>query len=140
MATSCRGVPTIRPSLGHWQGGRGSEGHDQGRPPCASGSQIARLRLPHFADADRHPSLGQQQELAHDGDQRHLTVGVDISKAHLDAHRLRAGEAARLGNDAAGFKELLRWSARRTARVCDVLCASRRAAMAGIGPGGAKSA
>ena len=37
------------------------------------------------------------------------TVGVDISKAHLDAHRLRTGEAARFDNDAAGFKELSRW-------------------------------
>ena len=37
------------------------------------------------------------------------TVGVDISKAHLDAHRLRTGEAARFGNDAAGFKELAVW-------------------------------
>ena len=37
------------------------------------------------------------------------TVGVDISKAHLDAHRLRTGEAARFDNDAAGFKELAVW-------------------------------
>ncbi len=37
------------------------------------------------------------------------TVGVDISKAHLDAHRLRTGEAARFDNDATGFKELSRW-------------------------------
>ena len=37
------------------------------------------------------------------------TVGVDISKARLDAHRLRDGEAARFGNDAAGFKELADW-------------------------------
>ncbi len=36
-------------------------------------------------------------------------VGVDISKSHLDAHRLRAGEAARFGNDAAGFEELAGW-------------------------------
>ena len=36
-------------------------------------------------------------------------VGVDISKSHLDAHRLRTGETARFGNDAAGFKELAGW-------------------------------
>ena len=36
-------------------------------------------------------------------------VGVDISKSHLDAHRLRTGEAARFGNDAAGFEELAGW-------------------------------
>ena len=37
------------------------------------------------------------------------TIGVDISKARLDAHRLRTGEAAQFGNDAVGFKELIRW-------------------------------
>ena len=36
-------------------------------------------------------------------------IGVDISKARLDAHRLRDGEAARFGNDAAGFEKLARW-------------------------------
>ena len=33
-------------------------------------------------------------------------VGVDISKAHLDAHRLQGGEGKRFGNDAKGFEEL----------------------------------
>ena len=37
------------------------------------------------------------------------TVGVDISKAHLDAHRLRDGEAAQFDNDACGFEELAHW-------------------------------
>ena len=37
------------------------------------------------------------------------TVGVDISKMRLDAHRLRDGEAAQFDNDASGFKELARW-------------------------------
>lgn len=37
------------------------------------------------------------------------TVGVDISKAHLDAHRLRDGAASRFGNDAAGFEKLALW-------------------------------
>ena len=37
------------------------------------------------------------------------TVGVDISKAHLDAHRLRDGEAAQFDNDASGFEELAHW-------------------------------
>ena len=36
-------------------------------------------------------------------------VGVDISKAHLDAHRLRDGEGKRFGNDAEGFEELAAW-------------------------------
>ena len=34
---------------------------------------------------------------------------VDISKTRLDAHRLRDGEAAQFGNDAAGFKRLAHW-------------------------------
>ena len=36
-------------------------------------------------------------------------IGVDISKAHLDVHRLNTGEAARFGNDAAGFEALAAW-------------------------------
>ena len=46
-------------------------------------------------------------------------VGVDIAKSHLDAHRLRTGEAARFGNDAAGFEELAGWigAADRVVRV-----------------------
>ena len=36
-------------------------------------------------------------------------VGVDISKAHLDVHRLNTGEAAQFGNDAAGFEALAAW-------------------------------
>lgn len=37
------------------------------------------------------------------------TVGVDISKAHLDAHRRSTGESARFANEAAGFEELAAW-------------------------------
>lgn len=37
------------------------------------------------------------------------TVGVDISKAHLDAHRHSTGESARFANAAAGFDELAAW-------------------------------
>ena len=37
------------------------------------------------------------------------TVGVDISKAHLDAHRRSTGESARFPNEAAGFEELAAW-------------------------------
>ena len=36
-------------------------------------------------------------------------VGVDISKAHLDLHRLSTGESARFANDADGFEELAAW-------------------------------
>ena len=36
-------------------------------------------------------------------------IGVDISKAHLDVHRLNTGEAAQFGNDAAGFEALAAW-------------------------------
>ena len=37
------------------------------------------------------------------------TVGIDISKTHLDAHELPSGRAARFSNDAAGFKRLSAW-------------------------------
>ena len=36
-------------------------------------------------------------------------VGVDISKAHLDAHRHSTGESARFANAATGFDELAAW-------------------------------
>jgi len=39
----------------------------------------------------------------------HHTVGVDISKNRLDAHRLPDGEAARFSNDEAGFEALAAW-------------------------------
>ena len=38
------------------------------------------------------------------------TVGVDISKNHLDAHQLPSGRAARFANDAAGIEELAAWA------------------------------
>lgn len=37
------------------------------------------------------------------------TIGVDISKDHLDVHCLGDGRAARFGNGAAGFRELEAW-------------------------------
>ena len=37
------------------------------------------------------------------------TIGVDISKDHLDVHCLGDGRAARFGNGAAGFRELEGW-------------------------------
>ena len=37
------------------------------------------------------------------------TVGVDISKTHLDVYVVPAGQAARFPNDAAGFKALMAW-------------------------------
>lgn len=37
------------------------------------------------------------------------SVGVDISKAHLDAYMSPSGKAARFSNDAAGFKALIAW-------------------------------
>ncbi len=37
------------------------------------------------------------------------TVGVDISKTHLDAYMAPQGKAARFTNDAAGFHSLLAW-------------------------------
>jgi len=37
------------------------------------------------------------------------TIGVDVSKDHLDAHRWPDGETCRVANDAAGHRQLLRW-------------------------------
>ena len=37
------------------------------------------------------------------------TVGVDISKAHLDVYLAPSGKAARFSNDGAGFKQLIAW-------------------------------
>lgn len=37
------------------------------------------------------------------------TIGVDISKSHLDAFRLEDGEAQRFENSAAGFRALKKW-------------------------------
>ncbi len=45
------------------------------------------------------------------------TVGVDISKAHLDAHRLRSAEAARFANDPAGIEALAAWIGASASRV-----------------------
>ena len=42
-------------------------------------------------------------------DHTHSSVGIDISKAHLDAHMVPAGKAARFSNDAAGLKALIAW-------------------------------
>lgn len=37
------------------------------------------------------------------------SIGIDISKAHLDVHRVKTGASARFGNDPTGFKALKRW-------------------------------
>ena len=37
------------------------------------------------------------------------TMGVDISKDHLDVHCLGDGRAVRFGNGATGFRELDAW-------------------------------
>lgn len=39
----------------------------------------------------------------------HYTIGVDISKAHLDAHRLPDSAAGQFSNDKAGFRDLIGW-------------------------------
>lgn len=40
----------------------------------------------------------------------HHTVGIDVSKARLDAHRLPDGETAEFDNAKAGFRKLIKWS------------------------------
>ena len=47
----------------------------------------------------------------------HHTVGIDISKAHLDAHAAPEGRTARFSNDPAGFRKLIAWIGPETARV-----------------------
>jgi transposase len=37
------------------------------------------------------------------------TIGVDISKSHLDVFRLEDGAARRFENTAAGFRALVKW-------------------------------
>ena len=37
------------------------------------------------------------------------TIGIDISKATLDAHRLTTGDAAQFANSPTGFRALRRW-------------------------------
>ena len=39
----------------------------------------------------------------------HQTVGIDISKARLDAHSAPEGRVAHFSNDAAGFRKLIAW-------------------------------
>ena len=39
------------------------------------------------------------------------TIGVDVSKDHLDAHRLADGVARRFANDRGGHKALIKWLA-----------------------------
>jgi transposase len=43
------------------------------------------------------------------------TIGVDVSKDHLDAHRLADGAARRFANDKRGHKALIEWLAERPA-------------------------
>ncbi len=40
-----------------------------------------------------------------------VTIGVDISKAHLDAACWPSGETHRVSNDAGGFQALVAWLA-----------------------------
>ena len=37
------------------------------------------------------------------------SIGVDVSKDHLDVHRLSDGAAARFASTAAGFHALAKW-------------------------------
>ena len=47
----------------------------------------------------------------------HPTVGIDISKDHLDAYAAPGGATARFANDAAGFPQLIAWIAPDAARI-----------------------
>jgi transposase len=39
------------------------------------------------------------------------TIGVDVSKDHLDVHRLYDGASRRFANDKRGHKALIKWLA-----------------------------
>ena len=53
------------------------------------------------------------------------TIGVDVSKDYLDAHRLADGAARRFANDRAGRKALIKWLA---ADAVDIASCSNRPA------------
>lgn len=46
-----------------------------------------------------------------------VTIGIDVSKDRLDAHRLPDGAQAAFGNDKAGLKALVRWLGANVRRV-----------------------
>ena len=41
-------------------------------------------------------------------------IGIDISKQHLDLHRLPDGATRRVSNSSAGLRDLIRWIGKRT--------------------------
>jgi len=45
------------------------------------------------------------------------TIGVDISKDHLDAHRLPDDDARRFANTAAGYRAFRKWAGPQIARI-----------------------
>ena len=45
------------------------------------------------------------------------TVGIDLSKAWLDAYAAPEGRAARFSNDAAGFRKLIAWIGPEAGRI-----------------------
>lgn len=45
------------------------------------------------------------------------TIGVDISKDHLDAHRMSDGSSRRFANDNAGHQALMNWLGEPEARI-----------------------
>ena len=57
--------------------------------------------------ASRPARQAQEQESINDHTPD--TVGVDVSKAHLDVHRRATGESARFANDDDGFEALAAW-------------------------------
>jgi transposase len=51
------------------------------------------------------------------GKMSQATIGVDVSKDHLDAYRRPEGDSLRVGNDAKGHRQLIRWIGHDVARV-----------------------
>ena len=59
--------------------------------------------------AERQGSYDKQRNRESKNDHTPTIIGVDISKAHLDAHELPTGRAVRFDNNAAGITKLSKW-------------------------------
>ena len=98
-------------------------GQRRGQDRCSPGSRpVAEYDHPRlFSDPNRYRRRGTSPGLVttRTGDEKvmNTTIGIDISKDHLDAHRLTDGASARFANTPDGLKALSRWLGAETCRV-----------------------
>ena len=64
-----------------------------------------------------------------------LTIGVDISKDYLDAHRRPEGSSRRFANSPAGFKALIKWIGADTGSLGRIVYEATRALSPGLRAG-----